>query len=130
MLVDRAYNDIVREVNPEERRLVVDPIRQLDRGISQGMTKVKLWMIHLSSILSFQPISSFQLTWQNKGMKDRNLREGLLHELSGGRHIHAVGKEEYHEGMQDKIRSAQPEERSRSAPHSFFVRVDKQESNI
>jgi len=129
MLVDRAYNNIVREVNPEERRLVVDPIRQLDRGISQGMTKVKLWMMHLSSILSFQPISSFQLTWQNKGMKDRNLREGLLHELSVGRHIHAVGKE-YHEGMQDQIRSAQPEERSRSAPHSFFVRVDKQESNI
>ena len=31
MLVDRAYNNIVREVNPEERRLVVDPIRQLDR---------------------------------------------------------------------------------------------------
>ena len=42
MLVDRAYNNIVREVNPEERRLVVDPIRQLDRWISQGMTKVKL----------------------------------------------------------------------------------------
>ena len=31
MQVDRAYNNIVREVNPEERRLVVDPIRQLDR---------------------------------------------------------------------------------------------------
>ena len=42
MLVVRAYNNIVRDVNPEERRLFVDHIRKLDRRISQGMTKAIL----------------------------------------------------------------------------------------
>ena len=46
MLVVRAYNNIVRDVNPEERRLFVDHIRKLDRRISQGMTKVIL-LFHL-----------------------------------------------------------------------------------
>ena len=41
MLVVRAYNNIVRDVNPEERRLFVDHIRKLDRRIAQGMTKVR-----------------------------------------------------------------------------------------
>ncbi|KAJ1443007.1 dynein heavy chain, N-terminal region 1-domain-containing protein, partial [Ochromonadaceae sp. CCMP2298] len=35
MLVVRAYNDIIRDVNPEERRLFLDHIRKLDRRISQ-----------------------------------------------------------------------------------------------
>ena len=47
MLVVRAYNDIIRDANAEERRLFLDHIRKLDRRISQGMTK---------------------LTWQNRAM--------------------------------------------------------------
>lgn len=36
LLVVRSYNEIVRDINPEERRLFVDHIRKLDRRISQG----------------------------------------------------------------------------------------------
>ncbi len=46
MLVVRAYNDIVRDINADEKRLFLDHIRKLDRRIGQGMTK---------------------LTWQNRG---------------------------------------------------------------
>lgn len=47
MQVVRAYNEIIRDLTSEERRLFIDHIRKLDRRIGQGMTK---------------------LTWQNRGM--------------------------------------------------------------
>jgi dynein heavy chain len=40
MLVVRAYNDIIRDLNADEKRLFLDHIRKLDRRIGQGMTKL------------------------------------------------------------------------------------------
>lgn len=37
MLVVRAYNDIIRDMSPDERRLFLDHIRKLDRRIGQGI---------------------------------------------------------------------------------------------
>lgn len=54
MLVVRAYNDIIRDVNAEEKRLFLDHIRKLDRRIGQGMTK---------------------LTWQNRGMIEMYVKD-------------------------------------------------------
>lgn len=54
MLVVRAYNAIIHDINAEERRLFVDQIRKLDRRIGQGMTK---------------------LTWQSKGMIEMYVRD-------------------------------------------------------
>ena len=68
MLVVRAYNDIIRDVNPEERRLFIDHIRKLDRRIGQGMTK---------------------LTWQNRGMIDMYVRDCC----SNCAEVHAVVRE-------------------------------------
>jgi dynein heavy chain len=58
MLVVRAYNDIIRDANAEERRLFIDHIRKLDRRISQGMTK---------------------LTWQNRGMIEIYVKDCCHH---------------------------------------------------
>jgi dynein heavy chain len=54
MHVVRAYNSIVRDVGPEERRLFIDHIRKLDRRIGQGLSK---------------------LTWQNKGMIEMYVKD-------------------------------------------------------
>lgn len=68
MLVVRAYNDIVRDVSPEERRLFMDHIRKLDRRIGQGMTK---------------------LTWQNRGMIDIYVKDCCV----SCHDVHSVVKE-------------------------------------
>ena len=58
MLVVRAYNNILSDLAPDERRLFNDHIRRLDKRINQGLTK---------------------LTWASKNR--RVLREGLLRAL-------------------------------------------------
>ena len=58
MLLVRSYNDIVRNISTEERRLFIDHIRRLDRRINQGMTK---------------------LTWQSKNMIDMYIRDCCSH---------------------------------------------------
>ncbi len=68
MLVVRAYNDIIRDVNAEEKRLFLDHIRKLDRRIGQGMTK---------------------LTWQNRGMIEMYVRDCCGHCAE----VHSVVKE-------------------------------------
>lgn len=40
MLVVRAYNDILRDLEADERRLFADHVRRLDRRVSQGTTKL------------------------------------------------------------------------------------------
>jgi len=54
MLVVRAYNDIIRDINAEEKRLFLDHIRKLDRRIGQGLTK---------------------LTWQNRNMIEMYVKD-------------------------------------------------------
>ena len=54
MLVVRAYNDIINDLNAEERRLFIDHIRKLDRRIGQGLSK---------------------LTWQSKNMIEMYVRD-------------------------------------------------------
>lgn len=54
ILVVRAYNEIVREVNAEEKRLFADHIRKLDKRISQGLMK---------------------LTWQNRSLLEIFVRD-------------------------------------------------------
>ena len=56
MLVVRAYNDIIRDIGPEEKRLFVDHMRRLDRKMSQGINK---------------------LTWQSKNMIEMYVRDCL-----------------------------------------------------
>lgn len=43
MLVVRAYNELIRDVNAEEKRLFLDHIRKLDRRIAPGLTKLN-WL--------------------------------------------------------------------------------------
>jgi len=40
MLVVRAYNEIIEDLNAEERRLFIDHIRRLDKKIGQGLSKI------------------------------------------------------------------------------------------
>lgn len=54
MLVVRAYNDLIRDVNAEEKRLFLDHIRRLDRRIAPGFTK---------------------LNWQNRNLIDIFVRD-------------------------------------------------------
>lgn len=58
MLIVRAYNDIIRDLNNEERRLFLDHMRKLDRRIGQGMTK---------------------LTWQNRNMIEIYVKDCCTH---------------------------------------------------
>ena len=54
MLIVRDYNEIVRSIRPEERRLFIDNVRKLDRRIGQGMTK---------------------LTWQSKNLIEMYVKD-------------------------------------------------------
>lgn len=54
LFVVRSYNDIIRDITTEERRLFVDHIRKLDRRIGQGMGK---------------------LTWQSKNMIEMYVKD-------------------------------------------------------
>ena len=68
MFIVRAYNDIIRDMNAEEKRLFVDHMRKLDRRIGQGLTK---------------------LTWQSK-----NLIEMYVKDCCGNcQEVHSVLKE-------------------------------------
>lgn len=40
MLLIRAYNEIVRDISADERRLFLDHIRKLDRKIAPGLNKI------------------------------------------------------------------------------------------
>eukprot|EP00981_Chlorochromonas_danica_P004175 scaffold838_cov160-Ochromonas_danica.AAC.12 len=64
MLIVRAYNDIIRDINNDERRLFLDHIRKLDRRVGQGMSKI---------------------TWQNRNMIDIYVKDccGHCHEVHG-----------------------------------------------
>lgn len=68
MVVVRAYNDIVRDINQEERRLFLDHMRKLDRRIGQGLVK---------------------LTWQSKNMIEMYVRDCC----TNCSEVHAVVKE-------------------------------------
>ncbi len=57
MLVVRSYNEIVRDIDQEHRRLFVDHMRKLDRRMNQGLNK---------------------LTWQSKNMIDMYVRDCLV----------------------------------------------------
>ena len=54
MLVVRAYNDILSDLNTEERRLFTDHIRRLDKRINQGLSK---------------------LTWASRGVTEYYVRD-------------------------------------------------------
>ncbi|CAM9228493.1 unnamed protein product, partial [Choristocarpus tenellus] len=58
MLVVRAYNSILDELMPSERKLFADNIRRLDKRILQGMTK---------------------LTWSSKGIVEYYVRDCCTH---------------------------------------------------
>ena len=58
MLVVRAYNAIIVDLSPEERRLFSDHIRRLDKRINQGLTK---------------------LTWAAKGAVEIYVRDCCAH---------------------------------------------------
>eukprot|EP01042_Synura_sphagnicola_P000546 gene546-588_t len=58
MQIVRSYNDIIRDINNEERRLFLDHIRRLDRRITQGMGK---------------------LTWTSKNMIELYVRDCCGH---------------------------------------------------
>ncbi|CAM9866654.1 unnamed protein product, partial [Discosporangium mesarthrocarpum] len=58
MLVVRAYNSILDELLPSERKLFSDNIRRLDKRIHQGMTK---------------------LTWSSKGIVEFYVRDCCSH---------------------------------------------------
>eukprot|EP00752_Nemacystus_decipiens_P009956 g8879.t1 len=58
MLVVRAYNSILDELDPSERKLFSDNIRRLDKRIHQGMTK---------------------LTWSTKGIVEFYVRDCCNH---------------------------------------------------
>ena len=64
----RAYNDIIRDITNEERKLFIDHLRKLDRRINQGLTK---------------------LTWQSKNMIDMYVRDCV----SNCQDTHAIVKE-------------------------------------
>lgn len=64
----RAYNDIIRDINAEERRLFIDHLRKLDRRISQGL---------------------FKLTWQSKNMIDMYVKDCVVN----CQETHAIVKE-------------------------------------
>ncbi len=68
MLVVRAYNDIVRDIEPEQRRLFVDHMRKLDRRMNQGLNK---------------------LTWQSKNMIEMYVRDSI----TACQEVHTVVKE-------------------------------------
>ena len=68
MLIVRSYNDILRDINNEERRLFIDHIRRLDRRITQGMGK---------------------LTWSSKNMIEMYVRDCCGHCAE----VHAVVRE-------------------------------------
>jgi dynein heavy chain len=54
MLIVRAYNDIIRDINADEKRLFIDHIRRLDRKIAPGLNK---------------------LTWQSKNLIEMYVRD-------------------------------------------------------
>jgi dynein heavy chain len=68
MLVVRAYNDIIRDINAEEKRLFMDHMRKLDRHIGQGLTK---------------------LTWQSKGTSEMYVKDCVSYCAE----VHAVVRE-------------------------------------
>ena len=68
MLLVRAYNDIIRDINSEERRLFVDHMRKLDKRIGQGMSK---------------------LTWQSKNMIEMYVKDCC----SNCAEVHTIVKE-------------------------------------
>ncbi len=57
LLVIRAYNDIIHDIHPDERRMFVDHLRRLDRRMNQGLNK---------------------LTWLSKNMIDMYVRDCLV----------------------------------------------------
>jgi len=68
MLVVRAYNDIIRDINSEEKRLFMDHMRKLDRHIGQGLSK---------------------LTWQSKGTSEMYVRDCVTY----CQEVHSVVRE-------------------------------------
>ena len=54
MFIVRAYNDIIKDMNSEEKRLFLDHMRKLDRRIGQGLTK---------------------LTWQSKNLIEMYVKD-------------------------------------------------------
>jgi len=68
MLVVRSYNEIVRDIDAEHRRLFVDHMRKLDRRMNQGLNK---------------------LTWQSKNMIDMYVRDCVV----ACEEVHIVVKE-------------------------------------
>eukprot|EP00605_Chrysophyceae_sp_TOSAG23-4_P000236 GSChrysophyteH1.ASY1.ANO1.273.1 assembled CDS len=68
MLIVRAYNEIVRGIEPEQRRLFVDHMRKLDRRMNQGLNK---------------------LTWQSKNMIEMYVRDSI----TACQEVHAVVKD-------------------------------------
>jgi dynein heavy chain len=58
MTIVRAYNDIVRDISSDERRLFTDYMRKLDRRMNQGMTK---------------------LTWQSRNLIEMYVRDACAH---------------------------------------------------
>ena len=68
LLVIRAYNAIIHDVQPDERRMFVDHLRKLDRRMGQGLNK---------------------LTWLSKNMIDMYVRDCLV----SCREVHDVVKD-------------------------------------
>jgi len=56
MEVVRAYNELMRDITIDERRLFVDHLRQLDRVIYHGLTKL-LWISKPKVIERFVQVS-------------------------------------------------------------------------
>ncbi len=54
MFIVRAYNDIIKDMNAEEKRLFLDHMRKLDRKVGQGLNK---------------------LTWQSKNMIEMYVKD-------------------------------------------------------
>ncbi|CAM9180031.1 unnamed protein product [Ectocarpus fasciculatus] len=68
MMIVRAYNDIIRDISSDEKRLFTDYMRKLDKRINQGMTK---------------------LTWQSKNLIEMYVRDAVAH----CHEVHAIVKE-------------------------------------
>jgi dynein heavy chain len=68
MLVVRAYNDILNDIRPDEKRMFVDQLRKLDKRMNQGLNKI---------------------TWLNKNMIDMYIRDCI----GACKEVHEVVKE-------------------------------------
>jgi hypothetical protein len=82
MLVVRAYNDIVRDIRPDEKKLFIDHMRRLDRHVGQGkrsFVTVEYSLLdtngHRLTALSLFSVGITKLTWQAKNMIEMYVRD-------------------------------------------------------